>query len=186
MKKAIMVASLAVVLASLGYEAARAMPYEAARALPLNSITKASAPTLEDQIAQVRVKKGSTRPTAKPAKPSRPIAGKPGKPSHPIAGKPGKPSRPIAGKPGKPSHPIAGKPGKPHRPVAGRPGVGHIHQSWTGRYWSHGSWITGSIVAIGVLNAAAAAAYAPPPPGSGYCWYYSDPSYTVGYWALCE
>jgi hypothetical protein len=39
---------------------------------------------------------------------------------------------------------------------------------------------------IGALSAAAAAAYAPPPPAPGLCWYYSDPSYRVGYWAACQ
>jgi len=35
-------------------------------------------------------------------------------------------------------------------------------------------------------SAAAAAAYAPPPPAPDLCWYYSDPSYRVGYWAECQ
>jgi hypothetical protein len=73
------------------------------------------------------------------------------------------------------------------RPGVGRVGVGYLHRPWTGRYWRPGvGWVTGSVVAVGVLSAAAAVAYAPPPPAPGYCWYYTDPSYRAGYWALCQ
>jgi len=72
------------------------------------------------------------------------------------------------------------------RPPVVRPPVGY-YRPWRGRYWRPGvGWAVGSIVAIGALSAAAAAAYAPPPPGPGLCWYYTDPSFRVGYWAACR
>jgi len=72
------------------------------------------------------------------------------------------------------------------RPPVIRPPVGH-YRPWRGRYWRPGvGWAVGSIAIIGALSAAAAAAYAPPPPAPGLCWYYSDPSYRVGYWAACR
>jgi hypothetical protein len=52
-------------------------------------------------------------------------------------------------------------------------------------YW----WpVGGAIVAgaaIGVLTASSAAALAGPGPGAGYCWYYTDPSQTQGFWDQC-
>ena len=62
----------------------------------------------------------------------------------------------------------------------------YINRPYQGRYWRPGvGWAVGSVVAVGALSAAAAAAYAPPPPNPAYCWYYTDPSYTIGYWAEC-
>jgi hypothetical protein len=39
--------------------------------------------------------------------------------------------------------------------------------------------------AIGFLAAATAAAWAGSPPAPGYCWYYTDPSRTQGFWDVC-
>jgi hypothetical protein len=40
--------------------------------------------------------------------------------------------------------------------------------------------------AIGVVTSATAAAWAGAPPGPGYCWYYTDPSRTLGFWDVCQ
>jgi hypothetical protein len=65
--------------------------------------------------------------------------------------------------------------------VVVRPRLGYVHRPWRGRYWRPGvGWAVGSVVAVGVLTAAAAAAYAPPP-APGLCWYYTDPGYRAGY-----
>jgi hypothetical protein len=39
--------------------------------------------------------------------------------------------------------------------------------------------------AIGFVAAATAAAWAGAPPAPGYCWYYTDPSRTQGFWDVC-
>lgn len=53
------------------------------------------------------------------------------------------------------------------------------------RYW----WpVGGAIVAgaaVGYVTAAPAAAWAGAPPAPGYCWYYTDPSRTNGFWDVC-
>lgn len=94
-------------------------------------------------------------------------------------------SRPVrpAYRPARPVHRPAYRPGRPIY----RPAIGHLHRHHRVRYWRPGfGWAVGSIVAIGALSAAAAAAYAPPPPAEGLCWYYTDSSYRVGYWAGCR
>lgn len=52
-------------------------------------------------------------------------------------------------------------------------------------YW----WPVGGAIAagaaIGMITAASAASLAGPPPGPGYCWYYTDPSQTQGFWDMC-
>jgi hypothetical protein len=52
-------------------------------------------------------------------------------------------------------------------------------------YW----WRPGAAVAagaaIGFVSAAAAASWAGAAPGPGYCWYYTDPSRTQGFWDKC-
>jgi hypothetical protein len=37
-----------------------------------------------------------------------------------------------------------------------------------------------------VSPAAAVTAWADAPPASGYCWYYTDPSRTRGFWDVCQ
>ena len=54
-----------------------------------------------------------------------------------------------------------------------------------GGYW----WPSGGAIAagaaIGVLAAGAAVAYAGQPPAPGLCWYYTNPSYSQGFWDAC-
>jgi hypothetical protein len=72
-----------------------------------------------------------------------------------------------------------------YRPVPGRPVV--VAPGWNrpASYW----WRPGAAVAagaaIGFVTAAAATAYAGSPPASGYCWYYTNPQRTQGFWDVC-
>ena len=54
---------------------------------------------------------------------------------------------------------------------------------------AHYSWRPGGAIAagaaIGFVAAATAAAWAGSPPAPGYCWYYTDPSRTQGFWDVC-
>jgi hypothetical protein len=54
---------------------------------------------------------------------------------------------------------------------------------------AHYSWRPGGAIAagaaIGFVAAATAAAWAGAPPALGYCWYYTDPSRTQGFWDVC-
>jgi hypothetical protein len=54
---------------------------------------------------------------------------------------------------------------------------------------AHYHWRPGGAIAagaaIGFVTAATAAAWAGSPPAPGYCWYYSDPSRTQGFWDVC-
>jgi hypothetical protein len=63
-----------------------------------------------------------------------------------------------------------------------RPGVGWARP---GHYW----WRPGAAIAagaaIGFVGAATAVAWAGQPPAPGYCWYYTDPSRTQGFWDAC-
>ncbi len=52
-------------------------------------------------------------------------------------------------------------------------------------YWRPGGAIAAG-AAIGFVTAATAAAWAGAPPGPGYCWYYTDPSRTQGFWDVCQ
>jgi hypothetical protein len=52
-------------------------------------------------------------------------------------------------------------------------------------YWRPGGAIAAG-AAIGVVTAATAAAWAGAPPAPGYCWYYTDPSRTQGFWDVCQ
>jgi hypothetical protein len=51
-------------------------------------------------------------------------------------------------------------------------------------YWRPGGAIAAG-AAIGFVAAATAAAWAGAPPAPGYCWYYTDPSRTQGFWDVC-
>ena len=51
-------------------------------------------------------------------------------------------------------------------------------------YWRPGGAIAAG-AAIGFVAAASAAAYAGTPPAPGYCWYYTDPGKTQGFWDVC-
>ena len=50
--------------------------------------------------------------------------------------------------------------------------------------WRPGGAIAAG-AAIGFVAAATAAAWAGSPPAPGYCWYYTDPSRTQGFWDVC-
>jgi hypothetical protein len=67
------------------------------------------------------------------------------------------------------------------RPGVGRPG-GWVRPAHY--YWRPGGAIAAG-AAIGFVAAARAAAWAGAPPAPGYCWYYSDPSQTQGFWDVC-
>jgi len=51
-------------------------------------------------------------------------------------------------------------------------------------YWRPGGAIAAG-VAIGFVAAATAVAWAGAAPAPGYCWYYTDPSRTQGFWDAC-
>jgi hypothetical protein len=55
---------------------------------------------------------------------------------------------------------------------------------------AHYTWRPGGAIAagaaIGFVTAATAAAWAGAPPAPGYCWYYTDPSRTQGFWDVCQ
>ena len=60
-------------------------------------------------------------------------------------------------------------------------GVAWARPSWY--RWGPGGAIAAG-AAIGFVAAGAAAAYGTPP-APGYCWYYTDPSRTQGFWDAC-
>jgi hypothetical protein len=55
------------------------------------------------------------------------------------------------------------------------------------RYWArkpyYGSFIGG--VVLGTILGVGVVGVAPPPPGPQFCWYWTDPSMTRGYWDYC-
>jgi hypothetical protein len=72
------------------------------------------------------------------------------------------------------------------RPGVVRPGVvrpgGWVRPAHY--YWRPGGAIAAG-AALGFVAAASAAAWAGSPPAPGYCWYYTDPSRTQGFWDAC-
>jgi hypothetical protein len=72
------------------------------------------------------------------------------------------------------------------RPGAGRPGFTRSG-AWVRP--AHYRWRPGGAIAagaaIGFVAAATAAAWAGAPPAPGYCWYYTDPTQTQGFWDVC-
>jgi hypothetical protein len=53
-------------------------------------------------------------------------------------------------------------------------------------YWWHPGLAVASGAAIGFATAAAATAYAnSQPPAPGYCWFYTNPQRTQGFWDVC-
>jgi len=63
----------------------------------------------------------------------------------------------------------------------GRPG-GWVRPSYY--HWRPGGAIAAG-AALGFVAAGTAAAWAGSPPAPGYCWYYTDPSKTQGFWDAC-
>jgi hypothetical protein len=85
----------------------------------------------------------------------------------------------------RPVHPIA-RPGvrpgvRPVHPIA-RPGRPWVRPP--AYYWRPGGAIAAG-AAIGFIAATSVGAYAGVAPGPGYCWYYTDPTYTHGFWDVC-
>jgi hypothetical protein len=52
------------------------------------------------------------------------------------------------------------------------------------RYWRPGGAIAAG-AAIGFVAGATAVALAGTPPKPGYCWYYTSPAKTTGFWDVC-
>jgi hypothetical protein len=67
------------------------------------------------------------------------------------------------------------------RPGVARPGRWVRPARYT---WRPGGAIAAG-AAIGFVTAATAVAWAGAPPVAGYCWYYTDPSRTQGFWDVC-
>jgi len=68
--------------------------------------------------------------------------------------------------------------------VVVRPGVRPGRWVRPAYRWAPGGAIAAG-AAIGFVAAATAAAWAGAPPAPGYCWYYTDPSRTQGFWDVC-
>lgn len=67
--------------------------------------------------------------------------------------------------------------------VAGRTGAAWVRPN---NYWWHPGMAVVSGAAVGFVAAAAATAYATSPaPAPGYCWFYTDPQRTQGFWDVC-
>lgn len=76
-----------------------------------------------------------------------------------------------------------GRPG--YRPPAYRPGYPRgVVVVNPNRYWRPGGAIAAG-AAIGFVAGATAVAVAGQPPRAGYCWYYTNPSRTTGFWDVC-
>jgi hypothetical protein len=54
----------------------------------------------------------------------------------------------------------------------------------TNEWWRPGGAVAAG-AAIGFVSAATAAASAGAAPAPGYCWYYTDPTRTKGFWDVC-
>jgi hypothetical protein len=66
------------------------------------------------------------------------------------------------------------------KPVVMRPGWRRPAAYW----WRPGTAVAAG-AALGFVTAAAATAYVGQPPAPGYCWYYTNPQRTQGFWDLC-
>jgi len=72
-----------------------------------------------------------------------------------------------------------------NRTVVRRPVV--VAPGWrrpAGYWWRPGGAVAAG-AAVGFLSAAAAASYVGSPPAAGYCWYYTNPQRTQGFWDVC-
>ncbi|MCG7392832.1 hypothetical protein MHY87_07945 [Microvirga sp. ACRRW] len=73
------------------------------------------------------------------------------------------------------------RPGYRSVPAPVRPGWTRPASYW----WRPGAAIAAG-AALGFVTAAAATAYATSPaPAAGYCWYYTNPQRTQGFWDVC-
>jgi hypothetical protein len=69
-----------------------------------------------------------------------------------------------------------------------RPVPGPVRPGWVRppSYWWHPGMAVLSGAAIGFVAASAATAYAnSQPPAPGYCWFYTNPQRTQGFWDVC-
>ncbi len=64
-----------------------------------------------------------------------------------------------------------------------RPGYGPRYVRPAYRWGPGGAIAAGA--ALGFVAAGTAAAWAGAAPAPGYCWYYTDPSRTQGFWDVC-
>jgi hypothetical protein len=64
-----------------------------------------------------------------------------------------------------------------HRPA-------HVVVVHPRRHWNRGGAIAAG-AAIGFIAGAAAVSWAGQPPRSGYCWFYTTPARTTGFWDWC-
>lgn len=87
---------------------------------------------------------------------------------------------------------VARRPARVNRNVRVNRGV--VRPGWhgSGTRWvrpAHYWWRPGTAIAVGAaigyVAASAAVAWAGPPPANNYCWYYTDPSRTRGFWDVC-
>jgi hypothetical protein len=83
----------------------------------------------------------------------------------------------------------AARPG--YRPVpvrSVRPVPVPVRPGWvrpSGYWWRPGAAVAAG-AALGFITAAAATSYVTaPPPAPGYCWYYTNPQRTQGFWDVC-
>jgi len=72
-------------------------------------------------------------------------------------------------------------PGRYYGPVPRGGGVVVVNPR---RYWPPGGAVAAG-AAVGFLAGAAAASLAGPPPQPNYCWYYTNPQRTSGFWEPC-
>jgi len=74
----------------------------------------------------------------------------------------------------------------PYRPV--RPVPVPVRPAWVrppGYWWRPGAAVAAG-AALGFVSATAATAYINSrPPAPGYCWYYTNPQRTQGFWDVC-
>jgi len=71
------------------------------------------------------------------------------------------------------------------RPVHGHPGGGWSHRpGYRPPVHVGGVWRRPG-AALGFVGAAAAASWAGAAPDANYCWYFTDPSRTRGFWDVC-
>jgi hypothetical protein len=75
---------------------------------------------------------------------------------------------------------------RPNRPSANRPNRrrGNIVVVNPRRHWRPGGAIAAG-AAIGFIAGSAAVSFAGPRPHPGYCWFYTNPQRTRGFWDIC-
>jgi hypothetical protein len=74
-----------------------------------------------------------------------------------------------------------------YRPVRPLPRPAVVRPGWRrpAAYWWRPGGAIAAGAALGFVTAAAATAYVGQPPAPGYCWYYTNPQRTQGFWDVC-